>query len=85
MTGINKDFIEATIMKTKRIIVFIVLEDSTIDEDNSTKFEMREQTIFVRQTGKALKIGDVIRVRCDEIIPSMKDIVVISHLLDNIK
>ena len=85
ITAINKDFIEATIQKTKRIIIFVVLDETTIDDGNSNAFEMRDQTVIVKDTGMALKIGDVLHVRCDEIIPSMKDIVVISYLLENKK
>ena len=62
-----------------------MLDDSTIDDTNSDKFELVDQQVVLKASGNVLKIGDVLRVRCDEIIPSMMDVVVISHLLDNIK
>jgi len=83
ITGINSDFIEAIIMKTKRITIFIIVENA-IDETNDNIFELRDREIIVKSTNKPLQIGDVLKVRCDEIVQPMKDLVIISHILDNI-
>jgi len=83
VTGLNKDFIDASISLSKRVIVLIFIDPLAFDDPES-KFRMEGVDIIIKETGRKLTVGDNISVSCVEVLQSMLDLVVLSALVDTI-
>ncbi len=77
---VNKYFIEARISLSKRVVVFIVIDQ--IEDNNDNNFTINSNgEVIIKASGEKIQNGDIINVECVEVSNICHDLVVISNLL----